>query len=333
MEELLKKIVVKDDGILEVTMKRARDFDDYIYQQIQKDDRCLPCHRDTRSKTRLFYDRKGYITMQEYLVQHVFEPKEVLPFLLYVLEDMVKVNAGKPVSMKLEHVFLSQDQGRPRFLVFPIVVDNWLFQKSDCRCFIEHLLEALRFQQDYEVYGYLSLALREEEVSLPQILQGLLGLKQQQVKPTRFWERLLHLAKEDTLYQPKGIPQPLYQEAAQIQEEEAEYQPPCVEEHETMELLGRMIPYLENMENGDCHVLGEDLFRIGRGKDNDLQLPYGYVSTHHACIREGCKLEDLHSANGTTVNEQAITKTTLQEGDVISFANVKFRYAWKGEQG
>lgn len=34
----------------------------------------------------------------------------------------------KPVSMRLEHVFLSYDGGLLRFLVFPLVVDNWLFQ-------------------------------------------------------------------------------------------------------------------------------------------------------------------------------------------------------------
>ena len=63
-----------------------------------------------------------------------------MPFLIYVLEDMVKVNAGKPVSMKLEHVFLSYDGGRLRFLVLPLVVDNWLFQKEELKQFLQKLL-------------------------------------------------------------------------------------------------------------------------------------------------------------------------------------------------
>lgn len=66
MDAMLKHMEVRDDGFLEVVLKRTKDFDEYIFQQIHKDERCLLCVRDPRSKTRLYYDTKGYLTLKEY---------------------------------------------------------------------------------------------------------------------------------------------------------------------------------------------------------------------------------------------------------------------------
>ncbi|MFQ7536294.1 MAG: hypothetical protein ACLRL6_02405 [Clostridium sp.] len=160
MDAMLKHMEVRDDGFLEVVLKRTKDFDEYIFQQIHKDERCLLCVRDPRSKTRLYYDTKGYLTLKEYLQAHLFAERELLPFLLYVLEDMVQVNAGKPVSMRLEHVFLSYDGGLLRFLVFPLVVDNWLFQKEELKQFLKDLLDCVRVTQDFAALGFLGYCLR-----------------------------------------------------------------------------------------------------------------------------------------------------------------------------
>ena len=64
MDAMLKHMEVRDDGFLEVVLKRTKDFDEYIFQQIHKDERCLLCVRDPRSKTRLYYDTKGYLTLK-----------------------------------------------------------------------------------------------------------------------------------------------------------------------------------------------------------------------------------------------------------------------------
>ena len=144
---------------------------EYIFQQIHKDERCLLCVRDPRSKTRLYYDTKGYLTLKEYLQAHLFAENELLPFLLYVLEDMVQVNAGKPVSMRLEHVFLSYDGGLLRFLVVPLLVDNWLFQKEELKQFIRDFLDCVRVTQDFAALGFLGCCLRKEDLTLPLVLQ------------------------------------------------------------------------------------------------------------------------------------------------------------------
>ena len=59
MDAMLKHMEVRDDGFLEVVLKRTKDFDEYIFQQIHKDERCLLCVRDPRSKTRLYLIRRG----------------------------------------------------------------------------------------------------------------------------------------------------------------------------------------------------------------------------------------------------------------------------------
>jgi len=67
---------------------------------------------------------------------------------------------------------------------------------------------------------------------------------------------------------------------------------------------------------------------IGRGTSgNDICLPCSFVSKHHARIevvdsltRPGgydVYIEDLGSTNKTYVNEQAITRCKLEEGDVV----------------
>ena len=54
--------------------------------------------------------------------------------------------------------------------------------------------------------------------------------------------------------------------------------------------------------------------RIGRSSDNDIVLPYGLVSGHHArIVREGGHfwLEDLESRNGTYLGDHRIEERML----------------------
>ena len=65
---------------------------------------------------------------------------------------------------------------------------------------------------------------------------------------------------------------------------------------------------------------------IGRGPDNALVLSDGEASTHHAEIsasREGFRLRDVGSANGTTVNGQPVTDADLRVGDEIGIGTTR----------
>ncbi|MBB5335531.1 FHA domain-containing protein [Pectinatus brassicae] len=68
---------------------------------------------------------------------------------------------------------------------------------------------------------------------------------------------------------------------------------------------------------------------IGRGSENDIVLTDNYVSHHHATInafKNQYQLEDLHSRNCTYVNDEAVNKIFLQNGDIVKIGNTSFRF-------
>ncbi len=71
------------------------------------------------------------------------------------------------------------------------------------------------------------------------------------------------------------------------------------------------------------------VLRIGRSPDNDVVLADLGVSRHHAELRNlgGGRYEiaDLHSHNGTYVNGERISSTTVTERDIIGIGRATFR--------
>ena len=70
-----------------------------------------------------------------------------------------------------------------------------------------------------------------------------------------------------------------------------------------------------------------DNFMIGRGSDNDLQLPDMKVSRQHAYLRfaQGAWfIQDRESAGGTLVNDQPIQAIRLSPGDRITIGDETF---------
>lgn len=60
---------------------------------------------------------------------------------------------------------------------------------------------------------------------------------------------------------------------------------------------------------------------IGRSPDNEIYIDSKYISRHHAQIisnSSGCMVEDLNSTNGIFIDETAIKRRKLIDGDVIS---------------
>jgi pSer/pThr/pTyr-binding forkhead associated (FHA) protein len=68
---------------------------------------------------------------------------------------------------------------------------------------------------------------------------------------------------------------------------------------------------------------------IGRLPDNTVVIDNPAVSGHHACIvreAEHFILEDLHSRNGTFVNEKQVHRHTLRNGDVVLVGKHQLRF-------
>lgn len=330
MLDKFKKVDLREDGFLEVTLKRVKDFDDYIFQQIQKDGSCLACARDHRSKSKFYYDTKGYLTLRDYLHSHMFERGELLSFLIYVLEYLVKVNTSKPVSMQLDHIFISYDGCSMRFIVFPVTLDHWLFQQEESKAFLSAFIQEVKVVDGYEAIGYLVYTMKHDEISLPAILQGLHDIKEQMKRKPTFIEKLLHL-ENDEEYHIQDIPQPVsypkMETYTQINEESVNFEmkqknmEKDIQQDTVALFTDEEDLYLEDTVTKEKIIIQQDIFTIGRTNDNCLVIPHSYVSSYHAVIKNKRTLVDQHSSNGTLVNNTVISEHDLQNGDIIQFAN------------
>jgi len=85
---------------------------------------------------------------------------------------------------------------------------------------------------------------------------------------------------------------------------------------------------LKNTDNGQEFRIDKAASSIGRDSDCDIVLDQGYPSRIHAQIifkNNTLYVDDLHSTNGTFVNNQKIFKTTrIVPGDLIKFSTVEF---------
>lgn len=76
-------------------------------------------------------------------------------------------------------------------------------------------------------------------------------------------------------------------------------------------------------------ILGETI-SIGRHDGNDIVINENFVSHEHACItryKHGFWLTDLHSTNGTYLNNQPVKEEVqLKTGDLIKIGAVSFRF-------
>lgn len=75
--------------------------------------------------------------------------------------------------------------------------------------------------------------------------------------------------------------------------------------------------------------LNDHLLLVGRTPENQLQIEDTNISKHHALlvkIGDTYQAYDLHSINGTFINDQRITTAVLKDGDLIRFGMTTFRF-------
>jgi hypothetical protein len=76
-------------------------------------------------------------------------------------------------------------------------------------------------------------------------------------------------------------------------------------------------------------LLDRERITIGRKAHNDIHLDGAAVSGEHAVIitlGSDSFLEDLHSTNGTQVNQATVHKCVLRDGDEIGIASYRFTF-------
>lgn len=85
---------------------------------------------------------------------------------------------------------------------------------------------------------------------------------------------------------------------------------------------------LKRIADGEEFILSERSLLVGRSDSCDIQVKQGHPSREHARVAErdgGVLVQDLHSTNGTFVNNKRIEVATLTHiGDVVKFGDEAF---------
>lgn len=321
MEEQIKKLEKRNDGFLEVTFKKAKDFDEYVLALMCKDLSCLSVIKDHKSKVKFYYDTNGYLDLMTYLKSHHFESEEILDFLIYVFENLVRVNTNKPVYLQSDLIYLSYDGGILKFLVLPLTMDKWIFQIEQSRTFLEELIKAIKGENVYMVIGYLVEQLKQKELSFPSLLQGLHSIKESARKKEPWYMKYLpRKQNEESVFIVRDIPRPVIS-LPPISNPDDMFM-------ETMVLFANQKDAtFVDQKTKAMYVVTKPDFQIGRDQQNDLVINDTFISSHHAVFHKDCnEIEDLNSSNGTFVNQKKIKHQQLHHGDIISFANHDFLF-------
>lgn len=86
---------------------------------------------------------------------------------------------------------------------------------------------------------------------------------------------------------------------------------------------------------GDRRVtLGATLVTIGRMPTSTVPINDTAVSRAHCVVErtvEGYRLRDLHSRNGTYLNDEPVESAALKDGDTIAVGPVTVRFSSEGD--
>jgi diguanylate cyclase (GGDEF)-like protein len=80
---------------------------------------------------------------------------------------------------------------------------------------------------------------------------------------------------------------------------------------------------------GMRHAIGDEPVVLGRGDDCDVVMNDQSVSRRHACIEarpDGFEVVDLHSTNGTFINDRPVSRAALEDGDCVRVGNCICRF-------
>lgn len=91
-----------------------------------------------------------------------------------------------------------------------------------------------------------------------------------------------------------------------------------------------------NQNPVDERTIKSEIFRIGRGSDNDFQLIDTTVSHMHAklmLIGDALYIEDTGSTNGTYVNGTLTKRESLKSGDVVMIGQHKLCFEMLDDNG
>ena len=115
----------------------------------------------------------------------------------------------------------------------------------------------------------------------------------------------------------------------------------AIQETEVIRVIGRtsgLKPFRISFTNGSLNgaefLIRKPVTTMGRALDNDLVLESSEVSRHHARLeldRDGLRIIDLNSTNGTRVNGRSIRSQQVEPNDEVTFGTLAARVTALGD--
>ncbi len=310
LERTSKKITfqLKDESWLDVD----------VFEKINIDQSCISAELRNKNRGIIEYYIDGYISLSDVFQQYKFQKSDGYVFLIQLLDHLIHANRNKPVLLDTDYIFVNPFGNIIKFIVVPIHVEQWILQQETTQEFIHSLAEQYLTTTTFEIPGYLLLLSKNQECTLPNVLQGLKSLKNVNY-PKKILSSLFH--KNDTEFKVQEAFQPLYKEEVR-QEMHKEV---LTEKTQLIGTNNRQGAFLDL--DGQRYDLISEIMLVGRSMQCDIRLKDDAVSLKHAKItysQDRYYIQDLKSKNGTYLNEKkVIRKMRLREGMVVQFGLVK----------
>lgn len=333
MKELIQSIVQKPHS-LHILLKKQKSFDEEILQLMKADENSISCLIEQRQK--LIYTTKNLISLDYFLKKVHFEKEESLLFLKNLFENTIACNRNKPVLLDPSYMYVSSFGDRFFFVVLPVSIEHWMFQKQEVQKFISQILDLIQTDA-LEIKGLLYECSHRKECSLPMIASALSDMKH------IYYPRKWYQKPTKSVYRLKDAVQPYLEEdfldldempSLPLPKKEDKYIPmekPSDICEEATQLISQPLvshAYLENKEVR--YDLPFETNLIGRNIQCDICLNNTQISSKHAKITridDRYYIQDLKSSNGTYLNDKpVIRKMRLKEGMKLKFANTIFTF-------
>lgn len=326
MIERLKAIRINEEGFLEIDLKSQKDYDEYMFEQLHRDGNCIAAIRDTKNKNRYLYDVKGYISLNEYLKNHIFQKEEGYLFFIALFHCLLNVNKNKPILLDASYIFLSRGGEQLRFIAIPLVMEQWTIQTKESTKLMQDIAQHIQVENEYELSGFFLQSSKKCDEGFVHVLRNLEKLWEVH-KPKKKWLNYIFHKEEmkEFDFQEPVRQYEIKQPELFVQEKEEEYR-------------GTVVLFEDNAPGAYLYEKAIDKkvelitfpYLIGRSRKCDYIIARNTISLRHAMIsyENGCyMLEDLDSSNGTFLNGEKIEeKCELMNGDLIKIARVELQF-------
>ena len=303
----------RDNQYLNVELKDKKLLDLDMFDRMANDDYCLPCILKDPYSCLISYSLNGFIPLEDFFKQYVFEKEEGYLFLHTLFEQAIASNRNKPILFEPEYVYVSCYGDQFGFVAVPIHIDGWLFQKEMCVKWIEYIARHIQTNSAFELIGFMIAFLDSDEFSLTNLVLGLDNIKRLYYPKKRF---SFHRNKMESFKVKEPI-KPLY--VTPIRDTS------ILEKTQFLNVETSFNAYLDF--NSQKYALSNEVNIVGRAYVCDIRFEDSSISLKHCkitCSENRYYIQDLKSTNKTFLDGKEVKRKMrlkdnmhIQMGDVV----------------